>query len=276
VRGKSNTARKAEKLKRFCTLAEKTRNRTKSEEGGSNVVDWSYYYTYRLKNEKRSGTGAFNTTHTCDAVGNRMVQQNDGALTTYTYDAASQLTTSKDSTGTTTYSYDQAGNQQVVQTPANARTTYSWDDENRNKRLQLSSGAVTTMSYRFDGLRYQKVGTTTTKFIYDEQNYFLETDASNVVNKVITNEPRGYGNLNSQRILLGGSTWTPVYHHFDALGSTRQVTNSSGVLSNSYTYNAWGDSVAVLEAITNLFRWVGELGYYFDSEHLTYYVRSRP
>ena len=36
-----------------------------------------------------------------------------------------------------------------------------------------------TMSYRFDGLRYQKqTSTTTERFIYDGQNYLVITDGS--------------------------------------------------------------------------------------------------
>ena len=117
------------------------------------------------------------------------------------YDSANQLSTSRDATGTTTYSFDRAGNLQVVQTPASARTSYTWDNENRNTQLQLADNSLVTMSYRFDGLRVRKdSGAVVTKFIYDGQNELAETDGSNTINRVLTQEPAGYGNLVSQRV----------------------------------------------------------------------------
>jgi YD repeat-containing protein len=82
------------------------------------------------------------------------------------------------SSGTTTFTCDAAGNQTLVVAPANSRTTFTWDDENRNTKLVLPGNSIVTMSYRFDGLRYTKVvGATTTKFVYDGQNYLVETDS---------------------------------------------------------------------------------------------------
>ena len=115
-----------------------------------------------------------------------------------------------------------------------------------------------------------------TKFIYDGQNELAETDGSNTINRVLTQEPAAYGNLVSQRV-KSGALWTPYYHHFDALGSTRQVTSAVAALVNSYGYTAWGEAIAALtsESVANTFRWVGMLGYFFDDEYDTYYVRAR-
>ena len=264
-------------LSRYTYSYDNVGNRTQVLEGGTSVVTWTYDETYRLKTEKRSGTGSFSTTYTYDEVGNRTVQQKGGALTSSTYDAANQLVTSVSAGGTTTYTYDQAGNLTLVHAPGNVRTSYSWDDENRNTKLIIPGGAITTMSYRHDGLRVRKqTAAGTTKFIYDGQKYLLETDASDTINRVLTSEPMAYGNLVSQRV-KSGAVWTPYYHHFDALGSTRQMTNSAGSIVNSYAYTAWGEAVGALtsESIANFFRWVGLLGYFFDDEADTYYVRAR-
>ena len=253
-------------------------NRTEVQEGGSRVVTWTYDETYRLQTEKRSGTGGFETTYTYDAVGNRTVQEKDGARTSSTYDAANQLVTVVNSSGTTTYTYDEAGNLTLEHAPGNTRTSYSWDDENRNTKLTIPGGGITTMAYRHDGLRVRKeTASATTKFIYDGQNYLLETDGSDSVKRVLTNEPMGYGNLISQRFLVSGSTWGTVWHHYDALGSTRQITNVSAQVGNSYGYTAWGEAISALTSVIlpNSFRWIGMLGYYFDDEADTYYVRAR-
>ena len=55
------------------------------------------------------------------------------------------------------------------------------------------------------------------------------------------------------------------------------MTGSAGTTVNSYAYTAWGEAIAALtsESIANYFRWVGMLGYFFDDEADTYYVRTR-
>jgi len=77
----------------------------------------------------------------------------------------------------------------------------------------------------------------TTNYIWDEENLLAETDASNVVQTVYTNEPQQYGNLISSRI-----SGTTSYHHFDAIGSTRQLTNGAGTVTDTMIYDAWGTS----------------------------------
>ena len=256
----------------FTYTYDKVGNRTSVNEGSGNTVDWTYDDVYRLRNEKRAGSNAYNTTFSYDNVGNRTIEEEDGALTTYTYDGANQLSTSEDASGTTTYTFDNAGNQQVVQTPT-GRTTNTWDNENRRTSVVLPSGAITTSTYRWDGLRYTKqTAGGTKKFIFDGQNYLLETDASNVVQAVFTNSPVRYGNLISQ---YDPDSAEAVYHHYDALGSTRQLTDSSRSVVNTYIYDAWGQAVSTSESVSNFFRWIGELGYYFDDDVDGYYVRAR-
>jgi hypothetical protein len=38
--------------------------------------------------------------------------------------------------------------------------------------------------------------------------------------------------------------WTTSYYHYDGLGSTRQLTDSQENVTDTYTYDAWGESVA--------------------------------
>ena len=109
-----------------------------------------------------------------------------------------------------------------------------------------------------------------TKYLWDGDNILAETDGSDTVTTVYTNEPQQYGNLVSQR-----SGTTTSYFHFDVLGSTRQLTNAAGVVSDTFTYNAWGEEVARTGTTATPFRWIGELGYYWDSERQLYYIRRR-
>src|SRR5262245_43274719 len=102
---------------------------------------------------------------------------------------------------------------------------------------------------------------TTTNYIWDEQDYLAETDDNNIVQTVYTNEPEQYGNLISSRI-----SGTTSYHHFDALGSTRQLTNSAGTVTDAVIYDAWGNVVSRVGTTPTTRLWVGVLTYYTDAE----------
>ena len=112
---------------------------------------------------------------------------------------------------------------------------------------------------------------TTTKYIWDEESYLAEADGTNTINVVYTNGPQRYGNLVSTRI-----SGTTSYHHFDAIGSTRQLTNAADAVTDRMIYDAWGTISSRTGATGVAFLWIGELGYYNDSELNTVYVRSRP
>jgi RHS repeat-associated protein len=111
----------------------------------------------------------------------------------------------------------------------------------------------------------------TTKYIWDEDNLLAEADGTNTINTVYTNEPQQFGNLISTRI-----AGTTSYHHFDALGSTRQLTNSAGTVTDAMTYDAWGNVVGRTRSTAITALWAGQFGYQFDSEIGLFCVRRRP
>jgi RHS repeat-associated protein len=69
--------------------------------------------------------------------------------------------------------------------------------------------------------------------------------------------------------------WTTSYYHYDGLGSTRQLTDSDGNVTDTYTYDAWGESVASEGTTPNPFRWIGQVGYYYDMDTDEYHARER-
>src|SRR5665213_150397 len=101
--------------------------------------------------------------------------------------------------------------------------------------------------------------------VYDGQNILLETDDSNLVQSVNTLEPLEYGNLIAQRQLQSG-IWVPVTYHFDGLGSTDCLTDGMQVVTDTYTYFAFGKLKASTGTTTNEFTWVGQLLYVTDPE----------
>jgi len=98
----------------------------------------------------------------------------------------------------------------------------------------------------------------------------METDGNGDTTAVYTNEPNEHGKVISQR--RDGAT---SYHQFDGQGSTRELTNASETVTDTYTYKAFGETSASSGATTHPFRYVGRLGYYHDSETSDYYVRAR-
>ena len=96
---------------------------------------------------------------------------------------------------------------------------------------------MNTFTYNGDGQRVQKQDSTgTTRHVWDGQNILLETDGSNIIQVVYTLEPAVYGNLISQR-----RSGTTSFYLFDGLGSTTQLANSTGSVTDSYLYDSFGD-----------------------------------
>ena len=69
---------------------------------------------------------------------------------------------------------------------------------------------------------------------------------------------------------IGG---TRVWYLFNARGDVVQLTNSNGVVTRTYTYDAFGNELDYDENDPNPFRFAGE---YWDRETGTYYLRARP
>ena len=262
-------------LSSFSYALDAVGNRLRVVESTGNRVTWSYDKTYQLTNEQRSGSNSYNITYTYDPVGNRLVLIEDATRTTSSYDAANELTKSKSNTGLTTsittYTSDAAGNLLTSLAASNQRTTNTWDFENRLTHVALPSAIVDTFTYNGDGQRVQKIDSTgTTKHVWDGQNILLETNASNIIQVVYTLEPEIYGNLISQWRSGVGS-----FYLFDGLGSTTQLANSTGSVTDSYLYDSWGNILLSSGSTANPFRFVGGLGYYYDADLATYYLRAR-
>jgi RHS repeat-associated protein len=246
-------------------------NRTQVVEANGDVLTLSYDPTNQLTNEQRSGANSYNISYTYDPVGNRTVLTNSGALTTNTYNAGNELVTSQASAGVTTSTYDGDGNLLTSLAPGNQLTTNTWDGENRLTRTALPSGIVDSFTYNGDGLRVQKQDSTgTTNHVWDGQNILLETNADRVIQVVYAVEPMEFGNLLSQT-----RNGVASYYLFDSLGSTRQLADIAGAVTDNYLYDSWGNTLASSNVTTNTFRYVGKHGYYFDSDTETYYVRRR-
>ncbi len=248
------------------------------------TVDWTNDGANQLILEDRTGTDAAHRKNYYDGRGNRFEQDLNSGLTKvngFSYDNADQLKvlTSYNLSAIatlTSYTYDPAGNLLgVLNPPGTQPTTFVWDDEGRNKLVQLPTGVSVTSTFNGDNLRMQRVDNSgTVRYVWDGQAYLAETDGSNVMQAEYTQEPAQYGGLLSQYRLTGG-VWTPSYYHFDRIGSTRALTSSSGSITDTYFYEAFGTSLGGTGSTVNPFQFIGQLGYYRDAASGLYYVRQR-
>jgi RHS repeat-associated protein len=65
---------------------------------------------------------------------------------------------------------------------------------------------------------------------------------------------------------------TTGYYETDALGSVTSLTNTSGALAQTYTFDSFGNTTNSSGSVTNFFRYAGRE---FDAETNLYYDRAR-
>jgi YD repeat-containing protein len=249
----------------FAYQYDKTTHRTGVIEASGDRVTWTYDNAYQLTHEQRSGVNSYNVTHTFDPAGSRIIKDT-GSRTSFVYDPACRLSYSIDGTGRTTFTHDANGNQTRQEVPSGALTTNVWDFENKNTVVINPDLSRVTFTWNGDQRRVEKdTATTTQKFVFDGNNILIVTDGSNLTQSEYTLEPRDYGLLISQRNNDSG-TWVDSYHHFDALGSTDSLTDSSEVITDTYVYYAFGESLPGTGTTNNPYTFAGELGYWLDPE----------
>lgn len=170
-----------------------------------------------------------NESYTYDDVGNRTASHLGSS---YTYQPFNRLV----SANGTSFAYDTNGNQ-ISKTDPGASWTYSWDYENRLKQASLSGGVFIIYSYDALGRRVQSTSTAigTTKFVYDGPDVLHDL---NVNLGTIANYLNGPGIDNKLRETVAG---TPSYFLTDHLGTSRALTDTSGSVTASLAYDAYGN-----------------------------------
>lgn len=163
---------------------------------------------------------------TLDVVGNRLTQTAPGGTTNYTYDANNRLTQA----GSATYSYDNNGNLTSISTGR----TFTWDIFNRMLST-TASGSTVTYTYNGDGLKTRRVGPNgTTNYYHDGFRHIWETNSAGAMTAQYDRDI--FGNLLSR--LEPGNVRR--YYHHDGIGSTTALTGTTGSVSATMLYDAWG------------------------------------
>jgi RHS repeat-associated protein len=169
--------------------------------------------------------------------------------------------------GAFAFFYDANGNT-TSKTDSTGTTNYSWDFDNRLTSVTLP-GSGGTVSYRYDplGRRIEKISPTATSiFAYDGGN-LVET--VNATGGVVARYSQGL-DVDEPVAMLRGTTTD--YYETDGLGSVTSLTNSTGALEQTYTYDSFGNTVASSGSLRNYFQCTARE---FDTEDMLYFMRAR-
>jgi RHS repeat-associated protein len=163
--------------------------------------------------------------------------------------------------------YDANGNT-LIKTDSTGITTYNWDYENRLTSVVLpGSGGTVTFKYDPFGRRiYKSSSSGTSIFAYDGYNL---AETVNVSGGVVARYAQDL-NIDAPLAMLRGSTTD--YYEADGLNSITSLTDSTGALAQTYTYDSFGNTVATTGALRNYFQYTGRE---FDTETTLYYYRAR-
>lgn len=230
---------------------------------GSATQQYGYDTTNRVNSWTNSGAS---TTYGYDAA-DEITGITGSASTTMGYDVAGQVGTFVTTSGGNTtqnlsYSYDAQGNRtQVSDNLAHTSTTFGYDQANRLK----SYGSSASYQYDGNGLRASKVVSgTTTNYAWDISGSLPLMILANNTDWIY-----GPGGVVLEEIV---PTNTVYYYHQDQLGSTRKVTDSTGTVVRSYTFDPWGNVSSTSGTLSTPFQFAGE---YTDMESGLFYLRAR-
>ena len=207
-----------------------------------------------------NGPGSASQSYAYDAAGNRVSSPESSSSTfnaadeltaaqnaTYTYDANGQRTSKVDSSGATTrYAYNAHGQLISITFPDGTSTSYTYDAVGR--RLSATS-----------------TGTPATSYVYDGANMRLEYSGSTLAASYV-----GTGSPDQTLEMVRGGT--PYYYLDDFQGSVTALTDSSGAVKSTYSYDAFGVPTGASSSVTNPFSYTGRE---YDSKSGLYYDRAR-
>jgi RHS repeat-associated protein len=191
-----------------------------------------------------------------------------------TYNQANQMLTFTPSTGSMkNMTYDNNGNMASV-TNSCGTTTYDWDARNRLVGISGFGAQCSSLSaaFKYDALgrRIQKTTThtgtvTDTMYLYDGLDIVQEIEngvvTANYIRTLNIDEPLA-------RIKTDG---TVRYYQTDALGSVIALTDETGVVRTTYSYDPFGNVTVSGEMSDNPFQYTGREN---DGTGL-YYYRAR-
>ncbi len=225
--------------------------------GTGRTYTWGYDALHRLKSEALTGWVPNTVNYTHDLVGNRTSRSAALGLPNQNlnYDINDWLD-NDGVTNTVSTHFDAKGN-----TVNYAAVTYGYDWDNR---LTSSSAGGFSAVYDLEGNRTRKTaGGVTTHFLVATVNptgwpQVVEEHTGTNPGTVTRRYTYGADLISQSR--TNSSAWDTDFFLTDGLGSTRALLNSSGGISDTYTYDAFGNLLTAASSGTtpNHYRYTGE------------------
>jgi len=262
-------------------------HRTQMVEATGRTVSYTLDNQYRLTQETISGEAnpLLNGTSDWeyDLVGNRLSQLSD------IDQIANASETYSDNNWLDTHTYDANGNTirsaQLQQASVTLHDTYDW--RNRLITRQRSDGTIIEIVYDGFGDRMEKTVRNASFLILNSTKFLVDRNSLTGYAQVVEEIGEGdelqviytYGlDLISQDRRdddLSGN-FTQSFYLYDGLGSIRALTDSTGAITDTYTYDAWGvlinQTSSLTRPTTNAFRFTGEQ---WDEDLGMYFLRAR-
>jgi RHS repeat-associated protein len=217
---------------------------------------------YRLKNATNPVASA--EAFTYDGVGNRTTSA--AVSGTWTYNNNNEMQSSVDAT----YEYDANGNT-TKKTVGSVVTTYTYDIDNRLVRVALNGANVANYCYDVFGRRlWKEVGGSKRHFLYTDDGLVGEYDGTGIEIKTYGYAPDSAWSTNPLFQKIGSDYY---WYQNDHLSTPQKITDSSGAVVWSATYDAFGNAtVNAGSTITNNLRFPGQ---YYDAETGLHYNWNR-
>jgi trimeric autotransporter adhesin len=224
-------------------------------------------YTYDAKGRVLSMTPVGSSTvlsYSFDASGN-LTTLPTGANAANGYNDASQLTASTLSGTTTNYTYNADGERLTSAQGSTTETSGTWNGADQLAAYSNPAAAMSSASYDGNGMRLSATFTpaggppVTESFVWAADNLLM--DSANAYIYTDGTAPAEQVNLVTGAI---------AYLTTDSLGSVRGTVSSSGALSGTTSYDAWGnpETMGGLTATTPF----GFAGGYTDPDGLIYLI----
>lgn len=251
-----------------------------------------------------NGTAVSNYAYTLGLAGNRLtVAELSGRTVNYGYDSLYRLTGETvsgdphNNNGAASYTYDAAGNRKTFNTtiPPAGGNTYTYDADDRLGSDQYDADGNTisslgvantydfenhllthggaTVVYDGDGNRVSEtVGNVTTNYLVDTVN---PTGYAQVVDELVSGtvaRTYSYGLERISETQSINSALTTSFYGYDGHGSVRQLTGSSGTVTDTYAFDAFGNLISSTGSTPNNYLFAGEQ---YDPALSLYYNRAR-
>jgi RHS repeat-associated protein len=239
-----------------------TGNRTNATELTGRTLTWSFDGIYRLTSEtiSRDPAGKNGAVgYGLDPVGNRL---------------SANSTLSGVSSGSYGYSLNDLLSIETYDSNGNTLTTggkvFTYDSENRLKSM---NGGAITLLYDGDGNRVAKTASgVTTRYLVDDLN---PTGYAQVMEEIVNGAVKREYTYGLQRISqdqIVNNAWTPSFYGYDGMDSIRMLTSTNGTVTDTYSYDAFGNLLNSTGTTPNNYLYRGEQ---YDPDLGLYYLRAR-